>query len=383
MKKSGWVIAGVYGVVIISFIIYSYSHIDLNLTLSSNPLYQSIQQQLVQLGYFNRPLSAALFLLLLTGFFGLYFLVIWLIKREKMGSSDVWKLVGITLILMVAYPAFSHDIFNYMFDARIVTQYGLDPRFFKALDFAGDPWTRFMRWTHRYYPYGPGWILLTLIPSYLGMGKFVITLFLFKLMFVIFHFFNSKLIEKILSKISPANVSLGLAFFALNPLVLTESLVSPHNEVMMFTFALAAIYFLLSKRIVASVVFSFVSIGIKFISFVLLPLMILIDIKKRPSTFFTALFLAWLVMLVPVIHTREPFSWYFVPVLGLAALRVSARWISSVAVGLSAATMIRYWPFILIGDYGIKTQTFQWWGMWMVFLLSAVGYWLWQRRSTR
>jgi len=72
-------------------------------------------------------------------------------------------LIGVGLLF--SYPFLSHDLFNYLFDAKIVTFYHQNPYILKALDFPSDPWLRFMHWTHRTYPYGPSFLFLTLVPS--------------------------------------------------------------------------------------------------------------------------------------------------------------------------------------------------------------------------
>lgn len=360
MKKNGWILVVAYAAVILSFIIYSYTQVDLNLTLSTNHYYQAIQQQLTQIGYFNRSLSATLFLLQFAALFGLYTLILWLIVRKKLDSSLIWKIVAVTAFLIIAYPAFSHDIFNYMFDARIVTQYGLDPHFFKALDFPLDPWTRFMRWTHRYFPYGPGWLLLSLMPSYLGMGKFVVTLLLFKLMFLAFHIVNCILIQKILEKISPANSLFGLVIFALNPLVLIESIVSPHNEVVMLALALLAIYLFMKKNMWGMVMSIVASVCIKYVSGVLLPLMWWK--KANHPSFFTYAYGLWALLLIPVIIAREFYPWYLMPLVGLAAL-TNASFIKVFTIGISAGTILRYFPYLYFGSYDGRTTLWQWWSL--------------------
>ncbi len=173
IKKSYGLWVGGYGLGLLALTIYSYSQIDLNLTLSSNAVYQSFQQTMIWLGYFNRPLSTTIFLVLVFLLFAIYYLLLRLVKQGRLEERQFWILVILTLgISVFAYPAFSHDIFNYMFDARIVTTYGLSPYQYKALDFPADLWIRFMHWTHRYYPYGPTWLLLTLPFSFSGFGKF-------------------------------------------------------------------------------------------------------------------------------------------------------------------------------------------------------------------
>ena len=144
-------------------LVYSFSQVDLNLTLSSNPTYQTFQSNLTWLGYFRRPLSTAVYVILISLFLISYLLIL----NSKFSIRQLWLLILLAVVILLpSYPAFSHDIFNYLFDARIVTKYGLSPWDYKALDFPADPWIRFMRWTHRSSVYPPIWIGLSLIPSF-------------------------------------------------------------------------------------------------------------------------------------------------------------------------------------------------------------------------
>jgi len=67
-------------ILIFGLTVYSYSQVDLNLTLSTNAFYQKLQQPLLILGYFNRPVSTQILVVLLTGLFLVYFLSLWLVK---------------------------------------------------------------------------------------------------------------------------------------------------------------------------------------------------------------------------------------------------------------------------------------------------------------
>lgn len=361
-----------YLFITIGCVIYSYTQVDLNLTLSGNSIYQSVQTYLTQIGYFYRPISSTIFLFLMGLLSLVYIYCLGQLRQGKFDIKTIKWLIGITTILLFAYPAFSHDIFNYMFDARIVTRYGLDPHFFKALDFPFDPWIRFMRWTHRYYPYGPGWLWLTFIPSYLGMGKFVLTLGLFKLMFLVFHLGNIWLVGKLADG---ARRWEAIVFYALNPLVLIESLVSPHNEVMMLFFSLFAIYLLVKKNTIHAIVSIIVSISIKYISIVLLPLFWFI--KPIDKHFYTVAYWLWITALVPVVIQREPYSWYAIPLVGLAALS-DVKQIKIFTLSISIALLVRYFPFLWWGEYTPKTQDWQMWGFLLVFAISGiVSYKLW------
>ncbi|MEK7165401.1 MAG: hypothetical protein AAB874_01160 [Patescibacteria group bacterium] len=367
----------IYILISLGLIFYSYTQVDLNLTLSGNLIYQSVQAFLTQIGYFNRPLSSSVYLILVGLLFCVYIYCLGQLIKGKLEKKTIKWLIGISLILVFAYPAFSYDLFNYMFDARIVTRYGLDPHFFKALDFPLDPWVRFMRWTHRYYPYGPGWLLLTLVPSYLGFGKFVLTLFLFKVMFLFFHLGTSIMIWRIAERWGMDRQNLALVFYALNPLVLIESLVSPHNEVMMIAFALMAIFFLIKRRTIISIIFLTISISFKFLSVVLFPLFWWV--KPTTTRFYSWAFWVWIVALIPVILSREPYSWYAIPLVALAAL-CGQRKLHIAVVGVTFGLMLRYMPYLLRGEYGVVTGNYQNWIFISGTLITAFALFIiWQK----
>jgi len=351
----------VYSLLLLFLIIYSYSQIDLNLTLSSNQLYQSIQQQLIYLGYFNRPLSTVVFTILLFLLFTFYFFILYLVNKKKVTLQKILLLVVLTcVILFFSYPAFSHDIFNYMFDARIVTKYYQNPYFHSALDFPNDLWTRFMHWTHRTYPYGPIWLILTLPFSFLGFGKFVPTLFLFKVMFALFHLGNIFLIYKILQKISPKNIILGVVFYAFNPLVIIESLVSPHNEIMMLFFLLLAIHQIVFGNKLNSFISLLLSVGIKFVTVSLLPIFLFINMKSDylHKYILWVLFLLIPPLLIQIVY-REPYSWYFLLFIGVAAILVEVRNLRYLIYGSSLAFLLRYIPFLYTGEYSSQVRQTQ------------------------
>ncbi|RJR29528.1 hypothetical protein C4564_02215 [Candidatus Microgenomates bacterium] len=345
-----------YIVIICTAVIYSFTQIDLNLTLSTNQLYQQLQQQLIQVGYFNRPLSATILSGIFVVLFLLYASVLWLVSQKHLSFKHLRILIAVSLFLLLSYPAFSHDVFNYLFDARMITKYGVNPEYFKASDFVGDEWVRFMHWTHRYYPYGPGWLLITVIPSFLGLQKFVLTLGLFKLVMGGFHAANIWLIFR-LSKHFKLNELFTISFYALNPLVLIEGLVTPHNELVMLTFALLALYLLVQKKSAASFIAFVTSVSIKFISIIILPLLLFWNVKRQ-KLFQLLLTILWFLALIPLFFSRELYSWYLLPVVGLSAISGSLP-VQILTISLSIGFLSRYIPIFLIGDFIEKTTTMQ------------------------
>lgn len=307
--------------------LYSYSQIDLNLTIFQNPLFLSFQKAMIQLGYFQRPISAAIFLMLVAVLFVLYLTIL----RQKQRNLKL-LISGIVIISLISYPFLSHDFFNYLFDARILVHYHQNPYFFKALDFPNDLWLRFMHWTHRTYPYGPVWLALTAIPSFLGSNKFVLTAVNFKILFILFYLGNIFLLRKL-----KANV----LFFATSPYVLIESLFSPHIDSAMTFFMLLAIYLSISHQKILSAISLLFSAGTKFLTIILAPLVFKPNIKLG---FFLMLFI-----LIPVIAQREFYPWYFLPAFSLAVM-LKNRTIQILASGLSVGLVLRYLPFLYFGQ---------------------------------
>lgn len=346
----------IYFLTLFFLVVYSYSQIDLNLTLSSNGLYQSFQKQLIYLGYFNRPLSTLIYTILVLILFLIYCYIIKLVRLKFLSTGTIIQLILLSILfLFLSYPAFSHDIFNYLFDDRIVTKYFANPYIHKALDFPSDPWIRFMHWTHRTYPYGPVWLIITLPFSFLGFGKFTISLLNFKLMFVLFHLGNIFLISKILEKISPKNRLVGISFYAFNPLILIESLVSPHNETMMLFFLLLAVYeILIQKKLVLSIVSLSLSAGIKFITLILLPLLFLVNpfFNKNRQALFLKLMLVFLLPFIIIqTYLRTSYPWYFITVIGAGSLVMESKTITTLLFGVTFGGLLYYIPYLYIGYY--------------------------------
>ena len=324
--------------------IYSFSQIDLNLTLSVHPLYQSFQKQLISLGYFHRPFSMIIYIALIILLVISYLSLVISVKKKLISQRQLWFLVIITVIvLLFSYPAFSHDIFNYIFDARIVTKYGLSPWHYRALDFPSDTWIRFMQWTHRLTPYPPLWIGLSLIPSFLGLGKFTLTLLLFKLMAAGFYLGCCKLI----AKLNPQ----ALALFALNPLVVIETLVNGHMEIALIFFALLAIYLNLQHKTTLSWLSFITSVGIKYMTFYLAPVLIKGKHWLRPTIWLglisTAAFIFW--------YGFQP--WYVLWVLPFALLLPGKSWEIKLLILLSFAALLWNLPAVSSGDFNLPNPT--------------------------
>ncbi|PIY72387.1 hypothetical protein COY87_01240 [Candidatus Roizmanbacteria bacterium CG_4_10_14_0_8_um_filter_33_9] len=234
---------------------YSYALIDPNITFFQHPLWVMFRDPLVQFGYYNRE-----------GSWWTYFILVILLFLFSFFAVRFYKKINIVKlscviggILLFSYPFLSHDFFNYMFDARILTYYGKNPYLFKALDFPADKWTRFMHWTHRTYPYGPIFLILSLVPSFLGFGKFTLTFILFKATFIGLYIISVVLLSRLNKK--------WAVMFATHPLIIIEGLVSSHNDMVALSFAIIGIYFLYKNKNKWGRILFLLSLGIKYLSF--------------------------------------------------------------------------------------------------------------------
>lgn len=343
--------------IVISLFLYSFTQVDLNLTLSHISLWYAIQDFFQNIGYFNRPFSTLLYILIILSLFIFYFFILKLADKNKFSLKSFWQIVIISsLILLFSYPAFSYDLFNYMFDARIITKYGQNPYLHKALDYPTDPWTNFMRWTHRYYPYGPFWLIVTVPLSFLGMGFFLPTMYLFKALIVASYLGTIFIINKILVKHSKANILSGLFFFAFNPLVIIESLVSAHNDMLMIFLAMLAIFLLFEKKYIGSIFFLLLSGAIKFATFIVLPLFILKIVldrekKMRLNNFIFAFLSLMLISLMAVIMRTQFQPWYLLYLIPFASLIAEKKFISWPLIIMSFGALLLYIPYLYTGGY--------------------------------
>lgn len=291
---------------------------------------------MVYIGYYKRPLSTFFFVMLIIslGAWNIY------IHRLSFRPLHISLLIG--LILLFSYPFLSHDFFNYIFDAKILTFYHKNPYLYKALDFPGDPYLRFMHWTHRTYPYGPFWLIISSIPSLLSIHKFLLNFLLFKMTFGALYIMSTYILEK-------SNKKHAL-FFATNPLVIMEGLVSPHNDLAAVTLGIIFLFFIMAqnKKLLGKV-FLLLSVLIKYITIFLLGF--LIPVKKRRQI--TISVFLCVIILLYLIFKNGVFPWYFLNIF--IFLPFFTQRMKLPLCVFSIILCLSYIPFILWGDWTKQT----------------------------
>lgn len=328
-----------YIFVSLGLFLYSYTQVDLNLTLSSISIWQAIQKSFQYIGFFRRDISSGIFVLLISALTILYARVVYLARKGKISEKFFWRLILIvSVILLFSYPAFSYDIYNYMFTAKTVLVYHTSPYTIIPLQLTGvEPWLNFMRWTHLPSAYTPLWILLSLPPYLFGFGVFLLILWNMKLLIAGFYLLTAYMIGKILGDEDREKKVLGMTIFALNPLILIESVVSSHNDIVMMGLALTAWYWRSWFMLAASV-------GLKFMTITLFPVAALGWHRKLAL-------LAMLAGLIFVIRDREVLPWYWVWIMPFVALLPRNRSLYIISTGVSVGLLLRYLPYLYLGNW--------------------------------
>ncbi len=343
---------------VLGLFLYSFTQVDLSLTFSRIEFLRNITSWFQHIGYFDRPLSTYLYVSLLIALYSLYGYLLFAAIKNKLTTTFVWRLIMITTgILLFSYNAFSYDIFNYIFDAKILTHYHQNPYLHKALDFPTDPMLSFMRWTHRVYPYGPLWLAITVPLSFVGFGIFLPTFFLFKSLMAASFIGTLYFMQKILRKIAPEKEVFGLIFLGLSPFMLIEYLVSAHLDIVMMFFATWAFYLLIQKRLIWAWVLLLISIGIKFATVFIVPVFLMVTILqiKHKKFSWNAVVLWSIVLLLGATLTaslRTNFQpWYLLEPLIFAAFLSWRYFIFIPSIVLTFFALLTYVPYLYVGNW--------------------------------
>jgi len=342
----------------IGLLLYSYTQVDLNLTLSKISIWQTIQKSFQSIGYFYRPVSLWIYIGILLSMFCWYIMTLHFISVKKIRMFHmVIMIICMTGVLVFAYPAFSYDLFNHMFTAKSVLLYGKNPYEVTPLQFSGyESWLTFMRWTHVVSIYSPLWIGMTFIPYIFGFGYFLWILWNFKLCIALFYIMAVYFIGKILEEEKEEVRLFGIAAFALNPLVIIESLVSAHNDIVMMGFAVFGYYALQKRKFIPSFFLFSLSIASKLMTIILLPIIVIPKNKWFPLVLMSIGTIGFL-----FVTKREIMPWYLLWTLPFIALLPKQRWLVILWTGMSLGLLLRYAPYLYFGHWNDPVPVIKFW----------------------
>lgn len=321
--------------------VYSFTRQDLNLTF-----YRFLPALLPRLGWYQRPLITLVFVVLSLLFIAGYLLII----KKPQTRRGWWVFPFLAAVGVLSYPMFSYDLFNYIFNAKMVWIYHANPHVRAAIEFSADPLLRFMQNVHTPAPYAYGWTAISLIPGLTWLtGKFVLVFWAMKALVAVFWLGQLWIVKKLVNQIFPKE-EWRFWLFALNPLVLVETLINGHNDVVMMFLALLSYWFWLKSKKAKSILLLLLSASIKYATIVMLPLFSLQGRTLKGKRIDIPTFISLILLVVMFTRPDQLHSWYLIWAFSFAVL-AKPKWWVSIFTALTLGALLRYAPFIYYGHW--------------------------------
>ncbi len=398
-----WLRVALYAVSL-SLLIWSYALVDPNFVLLPWRWTVQLQQWFWNWGA-QRQLLAFLYVSITLSWLGIWALF-WRFSKKATTSWRHWVglLAPIVFIFLLGYNALSHDIFNYLFNAKMVLFFHVNPHEKVALDFAYDPWVRFMHNIHTPAPYGYGWTGISLVPYVLGLGKFLPSYLFMKLWMALGLTFYFSIVWWILQKENLPGKNRSWVLFALNPLILIETVLNGHNDVWMMFPALLALGFAKHRTkswqtLLLVVLLWIFSISMKWATIIVFPILVglwleplLVNLIQHPKwkamiRWFGTTWSDWsgILLLLPLFTSRSQWfhPWYLIWSLSFLPF-MHWKWLKAVLLGLSVTSMWRYVPWMLNNlEYTPLVQQQMRWVTWSGALIGLFFWILVEARRRR
>lgn len=339
-----------YFLILFVLTFYSYGFVDANFPYKPPEfLFNLIRGQ--------RLTSTIIYTMVIILLFVFYGRFLWLVKNKKITRQKLFQMIaGTILILLFSFSAFSYDIFNYIATAKVAFLYKENPYIVMPIEIPNESMLAFMHAANKTALYGPVWIMFTFIPHFFGFGNLLITILSFKIFVSIFYLLTLLIIWKLSSK----NL-FSLSLFALNPLVITETLVSTHNDIVMVFFALLSFYLVRKRIFILSFISLLFSVLIKYATIFLFPIYIYVlynSLKNKEINWSRIWFYSFIAMLIPFFLSpirEEIYAWYFIWPLTFFSL-YSKSWLNIIVVSSFCFGLeLRFAPYVFAGTWEGKT----------------------------
>ncbi len=198
----------------------------------------------------------------------------WGMVRRGGGSPwVVWGLaVSFALTLFWLLPMTS-DLFGYVVHSHLLTDLDANPLLTAPLQFRSDPLVKAfpLAYFREGAVYGPTWLLLSSVGT-LGGQDLIAGVAYLKGLAVVAYLGSAWLVHRMLQKYHPERALEGLYCFAWNPLVLLLAVGDGHNDMAMMALVLLAFWFLLQERWTPAFAVLGLSIWVKYMTLLFLPL---------------------------------------------------------------------------------------------------------------
>jgi uncharacterized protein with PQ loop repeat len=191
----------------------------------------------------QKPFSIALIFSFLV-----WLLIIYIFWYQDFQHSKVTKTLLLSasvvsvVLPFIILPIESSDLYNYITRGRIISIFGENP-YYTPYTHVNDPGFAHLinKWSYNTTAYGGLFSYISALLSYIGKKSSLVSIFTFKSFFLIVHFINIFLVEKI------SNSKLSVFLYALNPIIIFEFVNNVHLDSLNVFFVLSTIYFLKLK----------------------------------------------------------------------------------------------------------------------------------------
>ncbi len=369
-----------YFLLLVAYGLFTYGLTAPNLTLINQTWFTNFQNMMWANIYNNRNLATNLFLILIVALFVCYGVILFQLSKQKLKldwqknfKATVIKYLLILSPLILSFNALSYDVFNYIFNAKMVLVYHANPHQSVALNYSFDTWTRFMHNVHTPAPYGYGWTLFSLVPYLLGLNKFLTTWLIFRLISVLALILTIKIIislkQAYFANLDDKKFNWSLTALVFNPLMLLELISNSHNDLWMLLPAMLSLLIvgkkkLDLKRIIFSILLLAFSISTKLATVVLIPIWAFLLNEnlqllkfKLPSKFTNWLknnwpLLASLLLFLPLttLRSQQFLPWYLSWSLIWFPFIKEKVWRNTLLI-FSLTSLLRYLPWLKINGY--------------------------------
>jgi hypothetical protein len=243
------------------------------------------------------------------GLEGLLYWVGWRAARRARSREAwlivIWGALASGAALLFVYPLGSTDIFDYIVHGRMVGLYGANPFVQTGYDFPRDLFFPYMGWPGAPSAYGPVWEIMAGVTARLVGNGIVANVLAFKALSGAFLFGSLGMVAAILRRLqrltadggraaagqgaamlsgASESVLAGVLLVAWNPIILYETLVNGHNDMVMVFWTLVAVWTLLNRRYTLTVLALLMGVLVKFMPALLLPAVGLIALRELPNT---------------------------------------------------------------------------------------------------
>lgn len=237
------------------------------------------------------PLAAISFIVMVLMLFGAQFVALLAATRAQddhalqprvaqLAQRLVWLgPIVFSFVLIWLQPVTTTDLYGYVARGYLYTHLHQNPMVSPAYKLPGG-----YAVDRPASPYGPAWLLVTALFSWISGENLLLNMLLYKLFSAICVLVALLLVNEIAKRLYPARRLRLLVLVGWSPLLLFESVGAGHNDIAMMVCVLAAFALMLRGR--AQIAFGFLVLGalVKYVSAFFVPLWLVYELRRRALT---------------------------------------------------------------------------------------------------